>query len=91
VLFGSDAKDDPGYGVDVRDKLTPIIEVDTRHVDVRRFLATGIRHSGNRSLGSFRWLVWVVYPVTKIDENTAYQEIQIKSDQSNRPDLESKR
>ncbi len=82
VLFGSEATDDPGWDVENSAKLTPIIEVDTRQVDVERFLATRIRRSGGRSLGSFRWLVWVVSPVTSNNENTAYQEIEIKSHRS---------
>jgi hypothetical protein len=79
ALFGSGATEDPGWDVEEAEELTPIIEVDTRQVDVERFLATRIRRSGERSLGSFRWLVWVVSPVTSINENTAYQEIEIKS------------
>ena len=78
VLFGSHAAADPGWNVEDRTKFVPIAEVDARSVAVRRFLATGIRRSGGRPLGAFRWLVWVVYPVTDIDENTAYQEFQIK-------------
>jgi hypothetical protein len=78
VLFGSDAADDPGFNVEDPTKFTPIAEVDTTHLDAERFMATGIRRSDGRPLGAFRWLVWVVYPVTEIDENTAYQEFQIK-------------
>ncbi len=78
VLLGSDAAVDPGWNVEDRTKFTPLAEVDTTSVAVQRFLATGIRRSGGRPLGAFRWLVWVVYPVTEIDENTAYQEFQIK-------------
>jgi len=79
VLFGSDAAADPGWSVEDRTKFTPIAEVDTTSVAVQRFLATSIRRSGSRPLGTFRWLVWVVYPVTEIDENTAYQEFQIRA------------
>ena len=78
VLFGSDAAADPGWNVEDRTKFTPLAEVDTTSVPVQRFVATGIRRSGGRPLGAFRWLVWVVYPVTGIGENTAYQEFQIK-------------
>jgi len=79
VLFGSDAAADPGWNVEDRTKFTPVAEVDATSVAVRRFLATSIRRSASRPLGAFRWLVWVVYPVTEIDENTAYQELQIRA------------
>ena len=78
VLFGSDATADPGWNVGDRTKFVPITEVDTTSAATRRFQATGIRRSGGRPLGAFRWLVWLVYPVTDIDENTAYQEFQVK-------------
>lgn len=74
----SDAASDPGWNVLDRTTFTPIAEVDTTAVTVQRFLATGIRRSDGRPPGAFRWLVWVVYPVTAIGENTAYQEFQIK-------------
>jgi len=79
VLFGSNSADDPGWNVEDRTQFVPIAEVDTTSLEVQRFTATGIRRSGNRSLGKFRWLVWIVSPVTNIGENTAYQEFQIKS------------
>ena len=69
---------DPGWNVEDRAKFKPIAEVDTRSQKVRRFLATGIRNSDASPLGTFRWLVLVVSPVTEIQENTAYQEIQIR-------------
>ena len=78
VLFGSDAEPDPGWDVEDRTKFTPIAEVDTRSVPVQRFLMTRVCSSKGRPLGSFRWLIWLVYPVTGLDENTAYQEFQIQ-------------
>jgi hypothetical protein len=77
ILFGSAAAADPGWDVEDRTKFSPIAEVDTRSVPVQRFLVTRIRNSAERPLGTFRWLVWVVYPVTGLDENTAYQEFQL--------------
>jgi hypothetical protein len=39
--------------------------------------ATSIRRSTGKPLGSYRWLVWAVFPVTQENaENTAYQELQ---------------
>ncbi len=78
VLFGSNAATDPGWNTEDRTKFIPIVEVDTTSVAVERFLASSIRRSDGRPLGSLRWLAWVVFPVTAINENTAYQEFQVK-------------
>jgi hypothetical protein len=78
VLFGSTGDADPGWNIEDRATFKPIAAVDTRSQKVRRFLATGIRNSDASPLGTFRWLVLVVSPVTEIQENTAYQEIQIR-------------
>lgn len=78
VLFGSTAAEDPGWNARDATKFTPIAEADTTSLAMRRFLATSVRRGDGRPLGAFRWLVWVVHPVTGIDENTAYQEFQIR-------------
>jgi hypothetical protein len=76
VLFGS-AADDPGWDVYDRTKFTPIAEVDTRETPIGKNHGTLIRNSSNQPLGMFRWLVWVVQPVTDNMENTAFQEFQV--------------
>jgi hypothetical protein len=74
VLFGGATTDDPGWDAS---KFTPIIEVDTTHVPVDKFSGTCVRSSAGQSVGAYRWLMWVVYPVTEIGENTAFQEFQV--------------
>jgi hypothetical protein len=78
ALFGSSRDDDPGWNTDDRAAFVPIGSVDTRGVDVRRFLATRLSRSDGTRLGTYRWLVWVLSPVTEAEENTAFQEIQIR-------------
>ncbi|MCY2954804.1 MAG: hypothetical protein NTU53_22975 [Planctomycetota bacterium] len=65
--------------MNARQKFTTIAEVDTTGTVNQAFHAVGIRAAGGQSLGKFRWLVWRVYPVTGIDENTAYPEFQIQA------------
>jgi hypothetical protein len=82
VLFGSAAAD-PGWDVADRSKFTPIAEVDTRgnkRGAHGTHHGTLIRNSAGQPLGSFRWLVWVVQPVTDKLENTSFQEFQIKAE-----------
>ncbi|MCX6877758.1 MAG: PDZ domain-containing protein [Verrucomicrobia bacterium] len=78
VLYGSGAKSDPGWKVNDSKIFTPVISVDTRQEVPAAFEATSIRCSGGKPLGTYRWLVWVVFPVTQGNaENTAFQELQV--------------
>jgi hypothetical protein len=54
----------------------PLGEVDTTNQVATTFQATEIWSSAD-SLGEFRWLIWVVYPVTGQAENSAFQEFVI--------------
>jgi membrane-associated protease RseP (regulator of RpoE activity) len=78
VLYGSNAATDPGWKVADATVFAPIISVDTRQGASADFAATSIRHSDGKPLGSHRWLVWAVSPVTDDNqENTAFQELQV--------------
>ena len=79
ILYGSNAAADPGWDVADAAVFTPIMAVDTREVEPKGFEATSIRRSGGKPLGSFRWLVWTVSPITGEigGENTAFQELQV--------------
>jgi len=79
ILYGSNAATDPGWNVTDAALFTPLAAVDTRQVDPREYEATSIRRSDGKPLGSFRWLVWAVLPVTGEigGENTAFQELQV--------------
>ncbi len=76
ALFGSNAMQDPGWDVG---KFTLITEVDTTGTPVDKFLGTRVRAADEQSVGTYRWLMWVVDPVTEKGENTAFQEFQIKA------------
>ena len=79
TLYGSDSEEEPGWEVEDATRFTPIAEVNTMSMAIDRFQATSVQPAGKRSLGSFRWLIWVVRPVTNIHENTAMQEFQVIS------------
>ena len=56
---------------------TPVGTVDARQdAEIK---ATSIRASDGGPLGSYRWLVWAVSPITGEigGENSAYQELQV--------------
>ena len=77
VLFGSRSDSDPGWKVSDRKAFTPIAEVDTTGGVTGKFRATSVRGNDDKGLGSYRWLLWAVRPVTAVDENTAYQELRV--------------
>ena len=77
VIYGSSSPEDPGWGTEDRKKFTVIAEVDTSGAAAGDFLRTSIRPAGKKLLGSYRWLIWKVSPVTEQQENTAYQEFQV--------------
>jgi hypothetical protein len=79
VLYGSCAAADPGWNVEDRKAFTPIIDLDTQKTADTDFVATSVRQSGGKPLGSYRWLVWAVAPATENagGENTAFQEFQV--------------
>ena len=76
-LFGGDAAADPGWNVADPTVFTPISAVDTRRVEPLEFQATSLRRSDGKALGTYRWLVWAVSPISDNRENTAFQELQV--------------
>jgi membrane-associated protease RseP (regulator of RpoE activity) len=74
VLYGSSAVTDPGWDVADAKLFTPVGTVDARQDAECK--ATSIRASDGKPLGSYRWLVWAVFPINNL-ENTAYQELQV--------------
>ena len=78
VLYGSTAESDPGWNVRDAHLFTPIIDLVARDTGKCECAATSIRQSGGKSLGSYRWLVWAVTPITYDGgSNTAIQELQV--------------
>jgi hypothetical protein len=79
VLYGSISEADPGWNVKDAKAFAPIADVDTGRHSGETFVATSLRRSGDKPLGSYRWLVWVTAPISSAagGENTAFQEIQI--------------
>lgn len=83
VLFGSNAPSDPGWNVDDPHAFRPLAEIDA--ASTADFLATSVRQSDGRSLGTYRWLLWAVSPASANagGENTAFQEFQVLAAEGN--------
>ena len=79
TLYGSNATTDPGWNTQDRARFTPLGTIDTTSVADSTFLATSLRARPGQSLGSFRWIVWRLEPVSDQAENTAFQELTVET------------
>lgn len=52
--------------------------MDTTGLVAGKFNASSLRCRDGLSLGTFRWIVWQVSPVTSRGENTAFQEMHVE-------------
>ena len=78
VLYGSNAATDPGWNIADASLFTPIIDVVARKTTGSKFAATSIRQSDGKPIGSYRWLVWAVTPITSdTSANTTFTELQV--------------
>jgi len=78
ALFGCNSESDPGWNIADRTRFTPLGEIETTGQPIDSFLATRLQMNDDSPLGHFRWLLWVVQPVTPIGENTAFQELGVE-------------
>ena len=77
-LYGSNESSDPGWDVSDAKKFTPLGTIDTRSLPKSEFTAAALMARDGKSLGTSRWIVWRVAPVTGQDENTAFQELAVE-------------
>lgn len=77
VVYGSDAAKDPGWDLA---QFTPLGTIDTTGEPKAEFTAASLRASSDQSLGTYRWIVWAVSPITTTGggENTAFQEFVVE-------------
>ena len=77
VIYASRSETDPGWDLS---KYTVLGTIDTGKAK-EAFVAASLRASAKQSLGSYRWIVWAVSPVTTAGggENTAFQEFSVET------------
>lgn len=74
TVYGSSAAVDPGWDLA---KFTALGTIDTGKTR-SGFIAASLQGFDDKSLGSFRWIVWAVSPVSTA-ENTAFQEFAVET------------
>jgi hypothetical protein len=77
-LFGSNATSDPGWDTADATRFTPLGSLDTTGLPAGKFNAASLRARPGHRLGTFRWIVWTVSPVTAAGENSAFQELAVE-------------
>ena len=80
TLYGSKSPTDPGWNITDRSRFQPLGSIDTSSIKSKVFTAASLRATKGESLGTFRWVLWSVSPVTSSGggENTAFQELGIE-------------
>ena len=78
AIYASSLPKDPGWEVGDQSKFTPLGTISTKGQKLKDFTALSLRSKNKTPLGKFRWIVWQVSPVTKSDENTAFQELAVE-------------
>ena len=80
TLYGSKSLKDPGWNIADRSRFQPLGSIDTSSIKSKTFTAASLRATDGKSLGTFRWVVWSVSPVTSSGggENTSFQELGVE-------------
>ena len=78
TIYGSANDTDPGWDFSDKKTFTNLGTISTDGQKIDQYTALSLRSKPETNLGSFRWIAWHVSPVTKLDENTAFQELAVE-------------
>jgi hypothetical protein len=79
AVFGSNAKEDPGWNVEDRSRFTPLTVIDTRGEEAAAYNAASHRLAPGMP-NEFRWIVWIPLPLNEIGEYSAFQEFGVETE-----------
>lgn len=79
TVYGSHAETNPGWKLGDPKGFTVLGTLDTASVPSGTFTAASLRAQPGKTLGTFRWIVWQVSPVTALEENSAFQELAVET------------
>ncbi|MFN0080501.1 MAG: plastocyanin/azurin family copper-binding protein, partial [Prosthecobacter sp.] len=77
TLYASNATEDPGWDVTGKG-FTNLGTLSTEGQTLQPYTALSRRNADGKPLGTFRWIIWQVSPVTERQENTAFQELSVE-------------
>ncbi len=79
TIHGSNSATDPGWNLSDATKFTPLATLDTSSLPPADFVAASLQSPIETSMGPFRWIIWETNPVSEAGENTAFQELSVKT------------
>jgi len=79
TLYGSNHPIGPGWTLADGSRFTPIGSIDTTALPLRAFTATSLRAPRGGSLGTYRWILWHVSPISDLAENTSFQAFSVET------------
>jgi len=77
IVYGSNAKENPGWDVKNTAKFTPIGTINTKNNPQENYNLASLT-SPKHDLGSYRWIVWRLTPLNEKGENSAVQELSVE-------------
>jgi membrane-associated protease RseP (regulator of RpoE activity) len=78
TVYASASESDPGWNIDDAALFVPLGTVDTRSTPQAQYRATSLRAKQGSTLGTYRWFVWCISPISDQKENTAIQELGVE-------------
>jgi len=78
TIYGSASESDPGWDFSDQKTFTNLGTISTKGQQLEAYTALSLHAKSGAKLGDFRWIAWHVSPVTKLDENTAFQELAVE-------------
>ncbi len=78
TIYGSSSSEDPGWDLS---KFAALGTIESAESPTAGFVAVSLRASDQRPLGTFRWILWSVAPITAVGggENSAFQELSVET------------
>ena len=78
TLFGSNHPTDPGWDTNDSSRFAPLGTMSSKDLKLATFSALSRQAPAGESLGTFRWIIWKVSPISNKKENTAFQELAVE-------------
>ena len=85
TIYGSANDTDPGWDFSDTKTFTNLGTISTDGQKIDQYTALSLRSKPETNLGNFRWIAWHVSPVSKLNENTAFQELAVEIGVTNLP------
>lgn len=77
-IYVSNHSTDPGWDLSDTKLYKSLGTLSTKGQELSNFNALSLQAKKGQSLGNYRWIVWQAAPISKSNENTAFQELSVE-------------